>query len=90
MLSEGPGILIIQPPIIPPDSQRMLSVMLQMSGYPLESRTHDDWAEHSPELVADSLKLKILAVKHSHLSADPVDKILHPVHERTSLILTLD
>ena len=64
--------------------------MLQMGGYPLEGRTHDDWAEHSPELIANPLKLKILAVKHSHLSADLVDKIFHPVHKRTCLILTLE
>lgn len=82
--------LVIQPPIIPPDSQRMPPVILQMRGHPLERRAHHNRAEHSPELVADPLKLKLLAVKHSHLGADLVDKIFHPVHKRTGFILTLD
>lgn len=68
----------------------MPSVILQMRGHPLERRAHHNRAEHPPELVADSLKFKILAVKHSHFRADPVDKILHSVHERTRLILALD
>ena len=61
-----------------------------MRGHPLERRAHHNRAEHSPELVADPLKLKLLAVKHSHLGADLVDKIFHPVHKRTGFILTLN